>query len=64
MRTPKKFNSWNLNEQEIWLIKKYTEIIETEGEVKKLLAKVRGGQRVHIAEDTTRPDELLLKGEL
>lgn len=63
MKTPKKFNSWNLKEQEDWLIKKYNEITSIEDEVRKLLAKVRGGQRVHIEEDITRPDEIYLKGE-
>lgn len=61
MRLPKSWNKMKLNEQENYLIKKLSEIYEIENFIKKSLATIRGGQRIHASEDISRPDEALLK---
>jgi hypothetical protein len=60
MRYPKNFNKMSIAEQEIWLVKKLTELYNEENSVKKALAKVRGGTKYEVKE-IERPDELLLK---
>ena len=50
----------NLAEQESWLVKKLQEQYSIENEITKMLARIRGGQRV-IVKDIDRPDEALLK---
>ena len=62
MRYPKNWNKLTLEEQEIWLIKKYKEIVAEEQNVRRMLAQVRGKVKVKIAEDELRPDEIILKG--
>jgi hypothetical protein len=62
MRLPAKFNKMSLTEQENWLVKKLTELYNEEVEVKKMLGKVRGGQKINIVIDE-RPDLLDLKDE-
>ena len=59
---PKNWNKLTLEEQEIWLIKKYKEIVAEEQNVRRMLAQVRGKVKVKIAEDELRPDEIILKG--
>jgi hypothetical protein len=58
---PKNWNRLNISEQESWLVKKYQEMISEVESVSKMLAKIRGGQRIKIAEEVSRPDEALLK---
>lgn len=62
MKLPTKFNKMSLIEQENWLVKKLTELYNEEMEVKKMLGKVRGGQRINIVIDE-RPDLLEMKDE-
>lgn len=60
MRYPKNWNKMSLAEQEAWLVKKLTELYDMENNVKKALAKVRGGNKYEVKE-IDRPDEALLK---
>lgn len=47
-------------EQEVWLVKKLAELYSEENDIKKALAKVRGGTKYEVKE-IDRPDEALLK---
>ena len=58
---PKNWNRLTLNEQESWLVKKYQEMLTEVDSVTKMLAKIRGGQRIKIADEISRPDEAILK---
>ena len=49
-------------EQENWLVKKLAELYSQENEIKRMLGKVRGGQRINIVIDE-RPDLLEMKNE-
>jgi hypothetical protein len=60
MRYPKNFNKMSIVEQEIWLVKKLSELYSEENSIKKALAKVRGGTKYEVKE-IERPDELELK---
>ena len=60
MRMPSKWNKMSLNEQESWLVKKYQDIMTEVDSVTKMLAKIRGGQRIQVKE-IERPDEAILK---
>ena len=60
MKMPKGFNKWSLSEQESWLVKKYQEMLTEVDSVTRMLAKIRGGQRIKVAE-VDRPDEAILK---
>ena len=57
---PKGFSKWSLNEQESWLVKKYQEMLSEVDSVTRMLAKIRGGQRIKVTE-VDRPDEAILK---
>jgi len=61
MKMPKNWNRLTLNEQESWLVKKYQEMLSEVDSVTKMLAKIRGGQRIKIADEISRPDEAILK---
>ena len=60
MKMPKNWNRLNITEQESWLVKKYQEMISEVESVSKMLAKLRGGQRI-VVKEIERPDEALLK---
>ena len=60
MKMPKGFNKWSLSEQESWLVKKYQDIMTEVDSQTKMLAKIRGGQRIQVKE-VERPDEAILK---
>ena len=60
MKLPKNWNKMKLSEQEIYLVKKLSELYDVETFIRKTLASIRGGQRIHISEDI-RPDEDILK---
>jgi hypothetical protein len=60
MKMPKGFNKMPVMDQESWLVQKLEDVHTVESQLKRLLATVRGGQRVVIPE-IDRPDELLLK---
>ena len=55
MKMPKNWNRLTLNEQESWLVKKYQEMLTEVDSVTKMLAKIRGGQRIKIADEISRP---------
>lgn len=57
---PKGFNKWSAIEQESWLVKKLQEYYAVESQISRMLASIRGGQRLQVSE-IERPDELLLK---
>ncbi len=57
---PKNWNRLNITEQESWLVKKYQEMISEVESVSKMLAKIRGGNRI-VVKEIERPDEALLK---
>lgn len=58
---PKGWNKMSLSEQENWLVIKLQEYYNVENEITKMLAKIRGGQRIKISEEISRPDEDKLK---
>ena len=60
MKMPKGFSKWSLSEQETWLVKKYQEMMVEVDEITRMMAKIRGGQRIQVKE-VDRPDEALLK---
>ena len=60
MRMPKNWNKLKLDEQESWLVKKYQEIMVDVESVSRMLAKIRGGNRI-VVKEIERPDEALLK---
>ena len=60
MIMPKNWNKLNLSEQESWLVKKYQEMINEVESVSKMLAKIRGGNKI-VVKEIERPDEALLK---
>ena len=57
---PKNWNKWTLNEQELWLVGKLQEYYVIENQITKMLAKIRGGQKIEVRE-IDRPDEATLK---
>jgi hypothetical protein len=62
MKYPKNWNKMSIIEQENWLVKKLAELYNQENEIKMMLGKVRGGQRINIVIDE-RPDLLEMKNE-
>ena len=60
MRMPKGFNKWTLSQQEEFFTKKLQELYEIEQNIRHMLAKIRGGNRMEYKE-IERPDEILLK---
>ena len=60
MKIPKNWNKLKIEEQEQWLVKKYQEMINEVESVSKMLAKIRGGNRI-VVKEIERPDEALLK---
>ena len=61
MKLSKKFNKMSLQEQEAYLVKELQEMYIAEDEIKRMLGKVRGGNKVNIQTEPDRPDEILLK---
>lgn len=62
MKLPKLFNKMKLAEQEIWLTNKLAEVHGLELEIRRYLAKVRGGQVIFTPSDEIdRLDEIELK---
>jgi hypothetical protein len=60
MKMPKNWNKWTLSEQELWLVGRLQEYYVIENQITKMLAKLRGGQKIEVKE-IDRPDEALLK---
>jgi hypothetical protein len=61
MKMPKGFNKWTLQQQEEFFIKRLQELYAIESDMKRNLAKIRGGNRLNFSE-IERPDEIALKG--
>jgi len=62
MKLPKLFNKMKLSEQEMWLTNKLAEVHGLEQEIRRYLAKVRGGQVIFTPSDEIdRLDEIELK---
>jgi hypothetical protein len=60
MKMPKNWNKWTLSEQELWLVNRLQEYYVIENQITKMLAKIRGGERIQVKE-IDRPDEAMLK---
>jgi len=60
MKMPKGFNKWSAQEQEIWLVNKLQYYYDVQSQISRMLASIRGGQRLQVSE-IERPDEALLK---
>ena len=60
MKMPKGFNKWTLCQQEDYFSKKLQEVHEIEQEIRSVLAKIRGGNKMEFKE-IERPDEIILK---
>lgn len=60
MKYPKGWNKMNLSDQESYLVKKYQEAEDETRAIFKMLAKIRGGNKIQIKE-IERPDEAQLK---
>ena len=60
MKTPKGFNKMTLQEQESWLVKEFQKVCEVQNDISRMLAKIRGGNKIEVKE-IERPDEALLK---
>jgi hypothetical protein len=60
MKMPKNWNKMTLSEQELWLVGRLQEYYAVESQITKMLAKIRGGERIQVKE-IDRPDEALLK---
>ena len=60
MKMPKGFNKWSLLQQENYFNNKLQEIHNIEAEYRRILASIRGGQKVELIE-MDRPDEILMK---
>ena len=61
MKLPKNFYKMSLQEQEVILIKKIQDLHNEEDEIRKMLAKIRGGYAIIEPKEIDRPDELILK---
>ena len=60
MKLPKGFSKMTLQEQEAWLVKEFQKVSELQHNISRMLAKIRGGNKVEVKE-IERPDEALLK---
>jgi hypothetical protein len=60
MKMPKGFNRWTLSQQEDYFTKKLQELYDIEQEIRNVLAKIRGGNKMEFKE-IERPDEIILK---
>jgi hypothetical protein len=59
---PKKFNKMSIEEQEVHLTKKLSDLYKTEKYLRKALASVRNKVKVEVSEEE-RPDLAILKSE-
>jgi hypothetical protein len=59
---PKKFNKMSIEEQEIYLTNKLSDLYKTEKYLRKALASVRNKVKVEVSEEE-RPDLAILKSE-
>lgn len=61
MKKPKGFNKMTLQEQEQWLVKNHQHLTKLLDENYRLLAVVRGGTKLNIDTEISRPDESQMK---
>ena len=59
---PKKFNKMSIEEQEIFIMGKLSDLYKEEKYLRKALASVRNKVKIEISE-IDRPDEAILKSE-
>lgn len=59
---PKKFNKMSIEEQEVFIMNKLTDLYKEEKYLRKALASVRNKVKIEISE-IDRPDEAMLKSE-
>jgi hypothetical protein len=59
---PKKFNKMSIEEQEVFIMNKLTDLYKEEKYLRKALASVRNKVKIEISE-IDRPDEAILKSE-
>jgi len=60
IKLPKAFNKMSIQEQEEILVKNLSVVYALEKEIREALGKIRGGNKIQVAE-IDRPDEALLK---
>lgn len=61
MKLPRNFGKLSAKEQEDLLTKKLLQVHEEETEIRRMLGRVRGGNKIVIADKEERPDEIALK---
>lgn len=61
LKISKSFNKMSLSEQESYLVNRIYEIHALEDVYRKMLGKIRGGQKQTLIEDDDRPDLIELK---
>jgi hypothetical protein len=61
LKISKSFNKMSLLEQESYLVNRIYEIHALEDVYRKMLGKIRGGQKQTLIEDDDRPDLIELK---
>jgi hypothetical protein len=62
VKLPRNFNKMTISEQETYLVKRLLEYYKMEEHIKRMLSKIRGGNKI-IATEVSRPDEAVLKNE-
>ena len=60
MKLPKNFSKMTPSQQETWLVNKLLQIQKEEDAIRRILATIRGGGRIHVEVDD-RPDLIALK---
>jgi hypothetical protein len=61
LKISKSFNKMSLSEQESYLVSKIHELHAAEDIYRRMLGKIRGGQRQSLPDDEDRPDLIELK---
>jgi hypothetical protein len=61
LKITKSFNKMSLSEQETYLVNKIYELHSLEDAYRKMLGKIRGGNRQVLPEEDDRPDLIDLK---
>jgi hypothetical protein len=61
LKIEKKFNKMSLSEQETYIVSKIHELHAIEDAYRKMLGKIRGGQKQVLSDDEDRPDLIELK---
>jgi hypothetical protein len=61
LKISKSFNKMSLSEQESYLVSKIYELHSLEDAYRRMLGKIRGGQKQTLIEDDDRPDLIELK---